>query len=255
MTDRQDERLRMVERQIHNGGTQDHAGIAETEEVPRHRFVPALMIEAAQIDGSSRVLEVRAGFSSVSAVLSRIAKQVFAIERHASLARQAQERVAAPGYRNARVLRRQSRDNPAPHRTSRLHHRCGGRGLARRRCIRSLHWRRPSRDDAPSPFQRFHTWMWRNTVISGLLQNLRANNAGRAPKDQVAFYGFDIYKMADSVHAVLSCMDEHDHDAAVARRRCGCLARWQSDSATYGRAALPAGYAPCEDALTASRQS
>ena len=103
------------------------------------------------------------------------------------------------------------------------------------------------REDAPAPFQRFPTWMWRNTVIGRLASDLRDLNEGRDPQAMAGFYGLDIYNMSGSIEAVLAYLDERDpHAAAIARERYGCLTPWQSDPATYGRAALTSGYAECE---------
>ncbi|NTZ43391.1 protein-L-isoaspartate(D-aspartate) O-methyltransferase [Altererythrobacter sp. SALINAS58] len=106
------------------------------------------------------------------------------------------------------------------------------------------------RDGAPTPFQRFPTWMWRNTVMPDLLRELRDINAKRPSGDQAGFYGLDIYNMSGSIEAVLAYLDENDPEAAaVARERYGCLTPWQADPATYGRAAIQKGYAECEKAV------
>ena len=108
------------------------------------------------------------------------------------------------------------------------------------------------REGASPPFERFPTWMWRNTVMPGFLESLRSINAGRAPEDQAGFYGLDIYNMSGSIESVLAYLDEHDPQAAaIARERYGCLTPWQADPATYGRAALRKGYAECEQAAVA----
>jgi protein-L-isoaspartate(D-aspartate) O-methyltransferase len=64
-------------------------------------YIVALMVEAAHARPGDHVLEVGAGSGYATAVLSRIATEVHAIEWHESLARHAQERLAALGYRNA----------------------------------------------------------------------------------------------------------------------------------------------------------
>ena len=106
------------------------------------------------------------------------------------------------------------------------------------------------REGAPTPFQRFPTWMWRNTVMPDFLRELRDVNAERASGDQAGLYGLDIYNMSGSIEAVLAYLDENDPEAAaVARERYGCLTPWQADPATYGRAAIQKGYAECEKAV------
>ncbi|MEA2940173.1 MAG: hypothetical protein QOD09_702 [Bradyrhizobium sp.] len=58
------------------------------------------MLEAAEIGPGDRVLEVGAGSGYAAAVAAQIARQVCAIERHASLVAQARERFQKLGYRN-----------------------------------------------------------------------------------------------------------------------------------------------------------
>mgnify|MGYP003654544669 CR=1 FL=1 len=101
------------------------------------------------------------------------------------------------------------------------------------------------------PFQRFPTWMWRNTDVQALIHWLRAHNGSVAHKGRRAgFYGLDLYNMSGSIGAVLDYLDRVDPEAArVARERYGCLTPWQKNPATYGRAALSRGYAECEQAV------
>ena len=125
------ERADMVERQIARRGVTDRRILDAFQEVPREEFVPeglrqfayrdgplpigegqtisqpwivATMIDAAEIGPGSRVLEVGAGSGYAAAVVSRIADEVFAIERHGKLAREASERIAALGYGNCTIL-------------------------------------------------------------------------------------------------------------------------------------------------------
>ncbi len=113
--------------------------------------------------------------------------------------------------------------------------------------------RRPAREAARKPFQRFPTWMWRNTDVAAFVDWLRQHNDGVAdPQQRAGFYGLDIYNMSGSIAAVLEYLDRIDPAAAqVARQRYGCLTPWQKDPATYGRSALSSGYAKCEAAVIA----
>jgi protein-L-isoaspartate(D-aspartate) O-methyltransferase len=110
---------------------------------------------------------------------------------------------------------------------------------------------RPAGGRAEPPFQRFPTWMWRNTDVAALIEWMRQHNEGLPQMERRAgFYGLDIYNMRGSIAAVLDYLDKIDPNAAaVARERYGCLTPWQKDPATYGRAVLTAGYRKCEQAV------
>ena len=111
---------------------------------------------------------------------------------------------------------------------------------------------RPMRHGDEPPFQRFPTWMWRNTDIRALTSWMHDHNRDKSPDERAGFYGLDIYNMSGSIGAVLDYLDRVDPQAAsIARERYGCLTPWQRNPATYGRAALSKGYAECEAAVTA----
>jgi protein-L-isoaspartate(D-aspartate) O-methyltransferase len=107
---------------------------------------------------------------------------------------------------------------------------------------------RPARLWAEQPFQRFPTWMWRNTDVAAFVDWLRGQNEAIAdPERRAGFYGLDIYNMRGSIAAVLSYLEEVDPAAArIARERYGCLTPWQNEYATYGRAVLTEFYRKCE---------
>lgn len=121
----------MVACQIAARGIRDARLLAAMRTVPRELFVPAdlaefaysdtplpiaagqtisqpyivaWMIDAARIAPDDCVLEVGAGSGYAAAVLSRLADQVFAIERHAELAHAAELRLARLGYANVTVI-------------------------------------------------------------------------------------------------------------------------------------------------------
>jgi protein-L-isoaspartate(D-aspartate) O-methyltransferase len=121
----------MVARQIAARGISDSRVLAAMREVPREAFVPpesvayayddtplpieagqtisqpyivALMVAAAGVSPGARVLEIGAGSGYAAAMLSRIAKEVFAIERHAELAALAEARMKRLGYDNVTIL-------------------------------------------------------------------------------------------------------------------------------------------------------
>ena len=66
-------------------------------------YIAALMLDAADIQPDDTVLEVGAGSGYVAAVLSRLARRVCAIERHAPLADAARERLAGLGFDNVEL--------------------------------------------------------------------------------------------------------------------------------------------------------
>ncbi|HTU13285.1 MAG TPA: protein-L-isoaspartate(D-aspartate) O-methyltransferase [Allosphingosinicella sp.] len=131
MTDFAARRDAMVDRQLAARGIRDAAVLAAFRAVPRELFVPdavrdlayedgplpieagqtisqpyivALMIEAAGVAAGGRVLEIGAGSGYAAALLSRIAAQVIAIERHGVLAELAAARLARLGHANVGIL-------------------------------------------------------------------------------------------------------------------------------------------------------
>ncbi|HTH27539.1 MAG TPA: protein-L-isoaspartate(D-aspartate) O-methyltransferase, partial [Sphingobium sp.] len=415
-------RAAMVDRQIAARGVKDPRVLQAMRAVPREDFVPrelaefayedtplpieagqtisqpyivALMIEAARIGPDDRVLEIGVGSGYAAAVMSRLARRVHAIERHAELAELARQRMASHGYDNVVIrtgdgthgwpenapfdvilvaagaptmpepLRAQlaiggrliipvgdaeqqsltrvtriaedkyeqenlgpvrfvrligahgwngdagtdalvenSKDVPriiaraaeplpaidadafgalfdrfaggrtrivllgeATHGTSEFYR---ARAAITRRLIErhgftivavEADWpdaasidrhvrHKPARVDAEPAFQRFPTWMWRNTDVDAFVAWLRAHNAGLPEGERAGFHGLDLYNLNGSMRAVIDYLDRVDPEAAaIARERYGCLAPWRSDPASYGRMALSQGYARCEQAV------
>src|SRR3954466_2840570 len=66
-------------------------------------FIVARMSELLEIDKQSRVLEIGAGSGYQTAILARLASQVYAIERISELAREAQARIREVNIYNATV--------------------------------------------------------------------------------------------------------------------------------------------------------
>ena len=66
-------------------------------------YVVAWMAEVLELAAEDRVLEVGTGSGYAAAVLSRIAGEVYTVERHASLAEEARERLRRLGCGNVRV--------------------------------------------------------------------------------------------------------------------------------------------------------
>ena len=123
-------RAQMLE-SLKQGGITDKRVMEAMAEIPRHYFVPeafrhqaydddvsihigegqtisqprivALMTESARIDPMDRVLEVGTGSGYQAAVLSRLARFVFTVERVASLARHAKSALDRLGVENVSV--------------------------------------------------------------------------------------------------------------------------------------------------------
>jgi protein-L-isoaspartate(D-aspartate) O-methyltransferase len=123
-------RLHMVERQLVARGIRDERVLQAMRQVPREEFVPASMRTSAYDDGAlsigqgqtisqpytvafmcealrvvptDRVLEVGTGCGYGAAVLSRLARAVYSIERIPELAEQARDRLQRLGFDNVTV--------------------------------------------------------------------------------------------------------------------------------------------------------
>jgi protein-L-isoaspartate(D-aspartate) O-methyltransferase len=81
----------------------DHALPISASQTISQPYIVARMTELLEIDSTSRVLEIGAGSGYQTAVLSKIAGQVYAIERIGDLAREAQTRIRQLGIYNATV--------------------------------------------------------------------------------------------------------------------------------------------------------
>jgi protein-L-isoaspartate(D-aspartate) O-methyltransferase len=123
-------RERMVDEQLGGRDITDRRVLEALRSVPRHRFVPAEAAELAYIDaplpigfrqtisqpyivalmsqllrlrGDETVLEVGTGSGYQAAVLSRLARRVYSIERIPELAEEARQTLAAIGVENVEV--------------------------------------------------------------------------------------------------------------------------------------------------------
>ena len=81
----------------------DHALPISANQTISQPYIVARMSELLELDDKSRVLEIGAGSGYQTAVLARLAAQVYAIERIADLAREAQARIRQLGIYNATV--------------------------------------------------------------------------------------------------------------------------------------------------------
>lgn len=130
MTDMDDVRRAMVDRQLARRGIRDPRVLEAFRTVPREAFVDphfaarayedtplpigrgqtisqpyvvAFMTEAARLEPGDRVLDVGAGSGYSAAIASRLAATVFAVERHRALGEAAAERLRALGFDRVRM--------------------------------------------------------------------------------------------------------------------------------------------------------
>ena len=120
-------RRMMVQRQLVGRGVRDRRVLAAMEEVPRHFFVDealwheayddsplpigegqtisqpymvAVMTELLKLDGDETVLEIGTGSGYQAAVLTRLCRWVYTMERLESLSERARKAVETCGYTN-----------------------------------------------------------------------------------------------------------------------------------------------------------
>ena len=121
----------MVRHQVAARGIRDERVLGALREVPREAFmredlaefayddtalpieagqtisqpyIVAVMIEALRTRPDDRVLEIGAGSGYAAAVLSRVVREVYTVERHSELAALAAERLECLGHHNVHVL-------------------------------------------------------------------------------------------------------------------------------------------------------
>lgn len=123
-------REQMVRESIEARGVRDRRVLAVLREIPRHRFVPehlwaqaygdhtlpigfgqtlsqpyivARMTELLRLDSQHKVLEVGTGSGYQTAILARLCRWVFSLERIPELARQAIQRMRELGIGNVKI--------------------------------------------------------------------------------------------------------------------------------------------------------
>ncbi len=137
MSTQEQQRKKMVEKQLRRRGISDRGVLRAMDSVPRHLFVPehlrrqayedcalplpddqtisqpfmvALMAQALQLEGHERVLEIGTGSGYAAAVLSLLSSEVYSVERSPQLAASARERLDRLGYRNIHVIEHDGTD-------------------------------------------------------------------------------------------------------------------------------------------------
>lgn len=131
MSELAEKRALMLEVHLASRGITDQAVLNAFRMVPREAFVPvelrelayddkplpigegqtisqpyivALTVAALAIEASDRILEIGTGSGYAAAILARVGKEVFTVERIAGLAHVAQQRLRDAGFENVHVL-------------------------------------------------------------------------------------------------------------------------------------------------------
>jgi erythromycin esterase-like protein len=101
---------------------------------------------------------------------------------------------------------------------------------------------------ALSGFERFPTWMWRNTVVLDFVEWLRNANESRTENAKTGFFGLDLYSLFNSMRTVVEYLERVDPEAAKrARYRYSCFEHFGEDSQAYGYVASFDLSRSCED--------
>ena len=101
---------------------------------------------------------------------------------------------------------------------------------------------------ALSGFERFPTWMWRNTVVLDFVEWLRNANDSRTVNAKTGFFGLDLYSLFNSMRTVVEYLERVDPEAAKrARYRYSCFEHFGEDSQAYGYVASFDLSRSCED--------
>ncbi len=131
MTDMREKRDKMVKNQLVRRGIADEQVLAAMREVPREEFVSpekvdmayvdgplpisegqtisqpyivALMTEAMELKPEDKALDIGTGSGYAAAILSRIVREVYSVERHETLVRLSEERFNRLGYDNIHIF-------------------------------------------------------------------------------------------------------------------------------------------------------
>ncbi|HEV7679447.1 MAG TPA: erythromycin esterase family protein [Candidatus Dormibacteraeota bacterium] len=118
------------------------------------------------------------------------------------------------------------------------------------RVNRFVHGRGADQDaeEALRGFQRFPTWMWRNTVVLDFVGWLRERNDRLAHEEERAgFYGLDLYGLFRSMEEIVRHLERVDPAAAErARERFACFDHYAEDAQNYAYAAAFGAGESCE---------
>ncbi|WP_219509029.1 erythromycin esterase family protein [Nonomuraea ceibae] len=99
-------------------------------------------------------------------------------------------------------------------------------------------------------FERFPTWMWRNTSVLNFVGRLRDHND--RTRAGVGFYGLDLYSLHRSIQDVIGYLDRVSPEAAArARGRYSCFDHADGDGQAYAMSAAFGAGEWCEEEAVA----
>ncbi|MFZ2177357.1 MAG: erythromycin esterase family protein [Rhodococcus sp. (in: high G+C Gram-positive bacteria)] len=110
-------------------------------------------------------------------------------------------------------------------------------------------------EEALRGFERFPSWMWRNTVVREFVEWMKEHNSRGAAADghRAGFYGLDLYSLHRSMREVVDFLQTVDPEAARrARARYACFDHASGeDGQSYGYAAAFGAGESCESEVVA----
>ena len=91
-------------------------------------------------------------------------------------------------------------------------------------CFRANRYARGETDDASAAealagFTRWPTWMWANWEVAALVDWLRGHNERHPDRQNIGFFGLDVYSLRESLEAIAGFLGEHHPEAVEDARR------------------------------------
>jgi erythromycin esterase-like protein len=102
--------------------------------------------------------------------------------------------------------------------------------------------------DVLSEFGRWPQWMWANWEVHEFIEWLRKHNSeNEGEREDVGFYGLDVYSLFDSMERVVEYLEDRDPSMAEeARQAYECFEPFSEDAREYSRS-LRLAPKTCED--------
>lgn len=92
------------------------------------------------------------------------------------------------------------------------------------RWIKGMDTEDKSITDVLKTFDRWPTWMWANWEIASFASWLKSHNGPLAYKDQIGFYGLDVYSLWDSLDIMVDYLEKEDPETGkLARNAFQCF--------------------------------